>query len=303
MFTVSQQRTPYQVVCAIGGWDGESVARCAEWYDPHTATWRPGPSMSEPRKRLGVVAHCGKVYAIGGHDGKVTLSSVEVYCQRSRRWTTLPSMNQARMFSGCVVLNNRLYVIGGQSRMGAPLDTAEVFDFHLSKWGPVARLGGKLGSPAAVAHNNSILVFGRGASNTYSIHIYSPSNDSWDAVPTTLPYHMYAEAVKYSGGIYILCGRSSSRPEREGHPSIYRYDVNTHQWAALDSQIPSPRAGFSATVLNGDIFVVGGHKGTEKLASVDLYDPMGDVWRQLPDMPGGGRCVLGAVAVDQLAPL
>ena len=97
-----QQRRPYQVLCAIGGWDGDSVVHSVEWYDPHTARWKPGPSMNEPRKRLGVVAHCRKVYAVGGHNGKATLSSVEVYCQRSKRWTSLPNMKQARMFSGCV---------------------------------------------------------------------------------------------------------------------------------------------------------------------------------------------------------
>ncbi|CAI8020572.1 Kelch-like protein 17 [Geodia barretti] len=231
--TRPQQRRPYQVLCAIGGWDGDSVVHSVEWYDPHTARWKPGPSMNEPRKRLGVVAHCRKVYAVGGHNGKATLSSVEVYCQRSKRWTSLPNMSQARMFSGCVALNNRL--------------------------------------------------------------------DSWEIVPTTLPYHMYSEAVKCDEAIYILCGRTSSRHEREGHPSIYRYDPDTHQWAGLESQMPHPRAGFSAAVVNGDIVVVGGHRGREKLACVDLYDPAGEIWRRLPDMLGKGRCVLGAVAVDQLA--
>ena len=288
-----QQRRPYQVLCAIGGWDGDSVVHSVEWYDPHTARWKPGPSMNEPRKRLGVVAHCRKVYAVGGHNGKATLSSVEVYCQRSKRWTSLPNMNQARMFSGCVALNNRLYVVAGQSRLGAPLDTAEVFDLHLNERGPVARLGAKLGSPAAVTHNNSIFVFGCGSSDMYSIHIYSPSSDSWEIVPTTLPYHMYSEAVKCTGAIYILCGRTSSRHEREGHPSLYRYNPDTHHCAGLESQMPNPRAGFSAAVVNGDIVVVGGHRGRGKLACVDLYDPAGEIWRLLPEMLGKGRCVLG----------
>ena len=257
--------------------------------------------MIHPRKRLGVVAHRGKVYAIGGHNGKMSLSSVEVYCQTTREWASLPGMSQARMFPACVALNNRLYVIAGQSRLGVPLDTAEVFDIHLNEWGLVAKLAAKLGSPAAVTHNNSIFVFGRGAGDMYSLHIYSPSSDSWENVPTILPYQMYGEAVNCDGSIYILCGRSSSRQQREGDPSIYHYDPDTHQWREVDCPFPEPRAGFSAAVVNRNIVVVGGHRGREKLASVDLYDPVDGVWQSLPVMPGGGRCVLGAVAVDQLA--
>ena len=269
-----QHRSPYQVLCAIGGWDGDSVLRSVEWYDPDAAHWEPGPPLIRPRKRLCAVAHRGKVYVIGGHDGKTALSSAEVYSQTARQWASLPDMSQARMFAACVALGDSLYVIGGQSRLGVPLDTAEVFDLLLNEWGPVARLGAKLGSPAAVAHNSSVIVFGRGGSGLYSIHIYSPPSNTWESVPTTIPYHMYAEAVNCSGTIYILCGRSSSRHEREGDPSIYRYDPDARQWSEVDCQIPRPRAGFSAAVINGNIVVVGGHRGREKLASVDLYDPV-----------------------------
>ena len=247
------------------------------------------------------------MFAIGGHDGKKTLSSVEVYSQTTRQWAPLPDMRQPRMFPACAVLGERLYVVGGQCRLGVPLGSVEVFNLSLNQWEEegeeeVGSLGVKLGSPAAVTHKNSLFVFGRGSGGTYDIHIYSSkTSNTWEIVHTTLPYHMYAEAVLCAGVVHILCGANSTRCKREGGPFVYRYDLETHQWSGVGCDMQCQRAGFSAAVVNGDIAVVGGHRGREKLASVDLYDPVSGEWQSLPEMCGGGRCVLGAVAVDQLA--
>ena len=271
-------------MCAIGGWDGSSVVQSVEWYDPDRALWSPGPSLTQPRKRLSVVTHEGRVYAIGGHDGKSALSTVEVYSQTTREWSQLPNMSQARMFAACVALGDRLYVIGGQSRLGVALDTAEVLDLQLGRWEEIPRVGSKLWSPAAITHNSSVYVFGRGSRALYNIFIYSPASKAWETVHTTLPYHMYAEVVNCAGAIYILNGSNSTRCKREGVPSIYRYDLEAHQWSGVKWELPNARAGFSVTVLNNHIAVIGGHRGREKLASVDLYDPIKGVWQSLPDM-------------------
>ena len=293
-----QHRRPFQVMCAIGGWDGKSVVSTVEWYDPDINQWKLGAPLNQPRKRLSVVSHDGKVYAIGGHDGMKTLCSVELYDQNTKCWTTIPSMMQARMFAACVVLNGKVYAIGGQCKLGVLLDTAEVFDPTLNHWQFIASMGTKLGSPVAVAYNNTIHILGKGSNNTYNLHTYNPSHDTWTQIQTTLPYHMYVEAVDCAGTIYILCGSSSSR--QVGVWFMYCYHPDTpHQWSTVDCQIPSPRAGFAAVVANDVILVVGGHRGREKLSSVDLYDPVKGAWQTLGDM-SQSRCVLGAVAVEQL---
>ena len=288
------------MLCTIGGWDGESVIQSAEWYDPETTQWHSGPPLNCPRKRLGVASVEGKVYAVGGHDGRSTLDSVEVYGQQTREWVSLPAMNQPRMFAACVTLDGKLYAIGGQSTLGVPLASAEVFDPVHNQWQLIANMHCNLASPVAATHKQTVYVLGRGRRDLYTLQIYTPPTDTWTHIPTTLPYHMYAEAVYCGSSLYILCGGGSCRRERESQCSVYCYDLDTNRWS-VECQMLRPRAGFAAAEVNGCIAVVGGHRGREKLSWVDLYDPEAREWHQLPAMSGGGRCVLGAVGVKQLA--
>ena len=300
-----KQRRPYQILCVIGGWDGQTVVQSVEWYDPDLGQWQQGPSLYQPRKRLGVASHNGKVYAIGGHDGKQALNSVEVFDQTTRQWTLLPAMNQARMFAACATLNGKIYAIGGQCRLGVPLDSAEVFDPALNQWQLIPSMRSKLGSPIAVTHKGSIYVLGRGLGDLYSLQIYSHASNTWTLATTTIPYRRYTSAVYYNDTIFILCGSNSATCRCthgvENDCVMYKYNPDSRQWST-ECQIPGPpRAGFAAAEVNGGIVVVGGHRGREKLSSADLYDPVAREWRSLPAMTSGGRCVLGAVAVEQLA--
>ena len=294
-------------MCAVGGWDGQSVVQSVEWYDPDLGQWQLGPPLNQPRKRLGVASHNGKVYAMGGHDGKQALNSVEVLDQTTRQWTPLPTMNEARMFAACVTLDSKIYAIGGQCRLGVPLDSAEVFDPALNQWQLIRSMHSKQGSPSAVAHKGSVYVLGRGLDDQYSLQIYSHTSNTWTLATTTIPYRRYNPAVYYNGTIFILCGSNSSTcgstREVENDCVVYQYDPDSSQWSTKCQMPGPPHAGFAAAVVNGAIVVVGGHRGWEKLSSADLYDPVAREWRSLPAMMGGGRCVLGAVAVEQLAPI
>ena len=213
------------------------------------------------------------MYAVGGHDGKKCLSSVEVYDQTTRRWMFLPEMKQCRMFPACVMLEGKLYVVGGQCRLGVPLDTAEVFDPALNQWRLVSSLGSKLGSPAAVTHRGKIHVLGKSESDSYDVHVYNPSHDAWSRVQTSLPYRMYAEAVMCGGAVYVLCGGSCSRRHGEKHSVYCLHPDTTPRWSVVDSQMPHPRSGFSATVVNGVVVVVGGHRGGRNYPQLTSLTP------------------------------
>jgi hypothetical protein len=44
------------------------------------------------------------------------------------------------------------------------------------------------------------------------------------------------------------------------------------------------RWGCAAVCINGNVYVVGGHDGATRLASVECYDPIANEWRALPSM-------------------
>ena len=52
--------------------------------------------------------------------------------------------------------------------------------------------------------------------------------------------------------------------------------------------MPAPKAGHTASVIDGKIYVIGGHfrEGTEfkTLSTIEIYDPATDRWTQEPDM-------------------
>ena len=294
-----QQRTPYQVLCAIGGWDGQSTVQSVEWYHPDIALWKQGPPLIQPRKRLGVASLGGKVYAVGGHDGKNVLNSVEVFDQTREQWAPVHPLNQARMFAACVTIDGKIYAIGGQRKLCVPLDSVEVFDPELNQWQYISNMHHKVGSPIAIAHKKSLYVLGKGFGDLHIVQVYNISTDTWTQVKTTIPYCRYASAVYHTNTMYILCGRDSCRLTHEENCDVYRYDLDTNQWST-ECQMPSPRAGFATAVVNGNIIVVGGHRGREKLCLADLYDPVDRKWHPLPAMDEE-RCVLGAVSVEKLA--
>ena len=53
-------------------------------------------------------------------------------------------------------------------------------------------------------------------------------------------------------------------------------------------------------VLDGRLYAVGGHNGTERLNSVERYDPATDTWEAVAPM-GTVRNALGVVVLDGAA--
>jgi N-acetylneuraminic acid mutarotase len=86
--------------------------------------------------------------------------------------------------------------------------------------------------------------------------------------------------VALEGKIYALAGAlSPMRAAKE----VEVYDPATDSWESR-TEFPSGRTGFSATVLDGLIYAVGGSAspGSVGLATVETYDPSQDDWTEAP---------------------
>jgi len=75
-----------------------------------------------------------------------------------------------------------------------------------------------------------------------------------------------------------------------GISTVEVYDTQTNTWQRV-ADMPTPRQGAKAGVVNGIIFVFGGWNGEvdhalrEYPVSVDAYNPQTDTWMQKKDMP------------------
>ena len=113
-------------IYAIGGYDGPTIHRSVERFDPTTKMWSPAADMSTYRRNAGyylfplniffdfkivfslkgVATHEGLLYVIGGYDGATHLNSVEVYNPITNSWLMLPSsMAFPRSYFGTAIVN------------------------------------------------------------------------------------------------------------------------------------------------------------------------------------------------------
>ncbi len=98
---------------AIGGHDGHSRLKSAEFYDPSANCWKYVCPLNTPRSVPGVQRLGGSIYVAGGFDGKVFLNSVECYDIELNKWLPCPSLNRGRCALGLVHYNGCLYACGG----------------------------------------------------------------------------------------------------------------------------------------------------------------------------------------------
>ncbi|GMJ13043.1 hypothetical protein HRI_004973500 [Hibiscus trionum] len=134
------------------------------------------------------------------------------------------------------------------------------------------------------------------------IECYDPTTNSWhrvDRVPELLENHVRKDFSMVSIGhfIYIIGGRLcrkaiSDVPYEivevglEILSSVIRYDVRNGVWSKC-APLGTPRFDFACTVCDGKIYVAGGQctlgiaRGT---SSAEMYDPVLDEWKPLPDM-------------------
>jgi hypothetical protein len=70
------------------------------------------------------------------------------------------------------------------------------------------------------------------------------------------------------GLIYVLGGRSS---DNKAFSSVHRFDPTANSWSTMAPML-SARDFCAPFVLNGSIYVAGGHDGSQLLALVERYD-------------------------------
>src|SRR5690606_14433841 len=89
--------------------------------------------------------------------------------------------------------------------------------------------------------------------------------------------------------LYAIGGRRSSAATGQTFeltvPEVDVYDFATGEWTTLPavSNLPTPRAGTTSVVLNGEVVVIGGESAAQREAhgEVEALDPESGRWRTL----------------------
>ncbi len=223
-----------------------------EVYDTQTNTWQRAADMPTPRHAAKTAVVNGIIYVFGGSHGDVKALlrkypvNVEAYNPRTDTWVQKQDMPVPRVDFGIGVVDGKIYLIGGSMRANRE--------------------------------------------ETDRVDVYNPATDTW-AKGREMPTPRSNLSVAVVGNhIYAIGGLAGWPRVNFGLTVIEEYDTTSRQWQNRGDMLDT-RDWFKTVVVRDSIYIIGGSiwKGVgfarEYLASVNVYDPQKDAWRDIPAMP------------------
>ena len=177
-------------------------------------------------------------------------------------------------------------------------------------WASKASMQVARSSLGVAAVNGKIYAIGGSTENGFvgTNEEYDPATDTWSfKKPMPTPRYGFGIAV-YQNKIYCLGGFSAggyySNESIKGVNEVY--DPATDTWETKEP-IPTPRRGLGANVVNGKIYVTGGHvpnssslTGFSTLSLNEVYDPETDSWSTKAEMPTAEVGIRSAVVDSKI---
>ncbi|MGD6853116.1 MAG: Kelch repeat-containing protein [Candidatus Bathyarchaeia archaeon] len=169
------------------------------------------------------------------------------------------------------------------------LDVSASGDFWVSLASPPTP---RVGLGVAVVDGKIFAIGGSNSSVRYlgTNEVYDPDTDTWEtkaSMPT--PRRDFAIAV-YDNKIYCISGESGLDSQGGVYSAVNEvYDPLTDTWT-IKAEIPTPRYGMSANLVDGKIYVLGGghhnvYPGNTCSDLNEVYDPLTDTWSTRSSLP------------------
>lgn len=173
-----------------------------------------------------------------------------------------------------------LYTTSGRWRRGAAMPTARDF-------------------PAVVALGDRVMAIGGLADGAASgaVETYHVAEDRWSIQPPLEVWRNRMGACAIGGRVYVAGGMGVlDGVEDITLPVLERWDPTTAEWERLPD-MRHGRHGHGVVAYGGEVWVIGGYTEEGMSASVEIFDPRTNAWREGPALPAprGFPCV---AAVD-----
>jgi len=217
-------------------------------YDPATNIWSKKTDIPAARSNFAMAAIDGKIYVIGGDPFS---PKNEVYNSVTDSWDSLKIILTPRQHISCAVVEGKIYIAGG-------LKAIENGPTSPNKW-----------SYANITNVNEV---------------YDPLTNDWKSLASMPTKRHGAFMASVNGKIYVIGGMGDVNDMWKTLSTVEMYDPKTDKWE-IKKSLPEPRDGFSLSVINDKIFVIGGFSGPETVPSVFVYDTKLDNWNTTTDFP------------------
>lgn len=258
---------------------------------PHPPSWRDEAAFIDARRALAAAANKQFVYVLGGvSDEGQYVASVEfssIHADgRLAPWQSTRNLPEPRFYLGSAIVNQRLYAIGGAT---GPLgdDNVPSASVHSAAIEPGGTLGPwrqeaylttpRRGLQVAVWQDQIYAVGGYNGSFLRSVeraHIDREGRIShWQLAPQQAELERYMHAATTGNNrIYVLTGHIEGRPGM-GYASVESAPLNDAgelgAWRRESTAVNQPRFLAGATAMNNVLYLLGGHDGRARLASME----------------------------------
>jgi N-acetylneuraminic acid mutarotase len=259
---------------------------CAAAQDVPGGPWTRTAPMPTSRSELAAAALDGRIYAAGGIAQRGTTAAFEIYDPATDRWEELPPLLEAFHHLAAAATDDRIYVTGGYADLlfSEITNRAWAYDPRARTWTRIADLPAPRAAHGMAAIEGKLYVVGGVGPDSKELWIYDPATDRWDAERAVLPTQREHLTVTVVGGkLYAAGGRWD---DRGNLAALEIYDPVAGTWTR-GPDLPTPRSGLTAGVLDGHIHVTGGESLSlgRTFGEHEAYDPTTAKWIALASLP------------------
>jgi N-acetylneuraminic acid mutarotase len=260
------------------GVDGATSERL-EAYDPAAHRWKRLPPLPVPVNHAAAVGLGGKLYVLGGYQSPQGLAgpskAVQIYDPARQTWSQGSPLPTARGGLAVTVLDGKMYAIGGAG--GPSLGDFAVLDPALGQWTELPPMPTPRDHTGAAVVDGKIYVMGGRNQRSFTLNtleVYDPKTAKWRALEP-MPTGRSGHAVAGVGGcVYVFGGEGNRQSGAGTFAQLEVYSVASGQWSRLPD-MPTPRHGMAAAVLDGKIYLPAGatRQGMGAATTNEVFTP------------------------------
>lgn len=260
-----------------------------------SGSWTTLAGTGSARQEVSYVALGDRLLLAGGG------TRHQAYDPQTGRWSDLAPLPEALDHIQGVAIGGRAYYVGGLRRWPDD-DVGSVFAYDpaadaFARLTPMPR---SRGAGGVVAHEGKLYYAG-GLHDGRAVpwfDVFDPSTGRWRALPDMPRKRDHFSAVVIGDRLIVTGGRDRDIGRELAETDIF--DFREGRWLTGLARIPTPRGGFAAAVVAGEMLAIGGEVEGRTLPTVEAYDPVRDSWRTLPSMPTARHGIQAAVSDERV---